>query len=88
MSESFDNTDAQLAIDDALADIERACRGLKENDEIAQIENGIHTMSQPIMNSAKELVLTKFRVSSLEQIYMEAIRSVSHLKAYGISSHY
>lgn len=83
MSETFDSSDAQLAIDDALADLQRACRELQEDDEVAEMgENGLTSMSGSIMNCAKELTLTKFRLNSLEEIYRDAIQSVSWLMAH------
>ena len=76
---STNHPDAQLVIDDALADIERACQEFKENDETIQLQDrdtNILTMSKAVMSCAQELILTKFRLNSLEEIYRDTIHSL------------
>lgn len=75
MSESVDEIETQNAIDDAIADIERACRGLAEHDH--HLADGIPSIGSDIYDCAKKLTRTSFHLNHLRSIYTDAVKSMS-----------
>ena len=76
MTESTDQIETANAINDAIADIERACRGLSDHDH--HLENGVPSIGNAIYDSAKQLSTTAFQLNHLRQIYNEAVRSIKN----------
>lgn len=76
MTESSDQIETANSINDAIADIERACRSLADHDHL--LDTGVSAMGDSIYDSAKQLSKTAFQLNHLRQIYDDAIISITH----------